>query len=77
MLASLEMALKHVVLLYGFYPRSRQGFCGNQLLHQILVNFGFQGVFWNRLDEQILKLTLDFQFHQDLIEKTKEQAVAN
>ena len=50
--------------------RSIQDFFGNQLLHQILVNFGFQGVFWNRLDEQILKLTLDFQWDQDLAEKT-------
>ena len=49
--------------------RSRQGFCGNQLLHQILVNFGFQGVFWNRLDEQNLKLTLGSQLDQDLVEK--------
>ena len=49
--------------------RSRQGFCGNQLLHQILVNFGFQGVFWNRLDEQNLKLTLGSQLDQDLAEK--------
>ena len=45
--------------------RSIQDFFGNQLLNQILVNFGFQGVFWNRLDEQILKLTLDFQFHKE------------
>ena len=50
--------------------RSIHDFFGNQLLHQILVNFGFQGVFWNRLDEQILKLTLDFQWDQDLAEKT-------
>ena len=61
-------ALKSCSLIFSS-TRSRQGFCGNQLLHQILVNFGFQGVFQNLLDEQILKLTLVSQFHQDLVEK--------
>ena len=61
-------ALKSCSLIFSS-TRSRQGFCGNQLLHQILVNFGFQGVFRNRLDEQILKLTLVSQFYLDLDEK--------
>ena len=63
-------ALKSCSLIFSS-TRSRQGFCGNQLLHQILVNFGFQGVFWNRLDEQNLKLTLGSQLDQDLAERKK------
>ena len=34
-----------------------------------MVKFGFQGEFWNRLDEANLKLTLVSQFDQDLVEK--------
>ena len=49
-------AIKLCSLIFS-KTRSRQGFCGSQFLHQILVNFGFKGVFWNCLDEQILKLT--------------------
>ena len=62
-------AIKLCSLIFS-KTRSRQGFCGSQFLHQILVKFAFQGVFWNCLDEQILKLTLGFQWNQDLAEKT-------
>ena len=34
-------------------------------LRQNLVNFNFQGVFWNPQDVQISKLSLDLNFEQD------------
>ena len=33
-------------------------------------------MFWNPLDKPIQKLSFGIQFHQDLMEKTKEQADA-
>ena len=43
---------------------------------QFLTKLSFQGVFWNPLDKPIQKLSFGIQFHQDLMEKTKEQADA-
>ena len=40
-------------------------------LRQNLVNFNFQGVFWNPQDVQISKLSLDLKFEQDLKEILK------
>ena len=34
-------------------------------LRQNLVNFNFQGVFWNPQDEQNSKLSLDLHFDKD------------
>ena len=48
-----------------------------QFLIQFLTKFSFQGVFWNPLDELISKLLFGIHFHQDLMEKTKEEAAAN
>ena len=47
-----------------------------QFLIQFLTKLSFQGVFWNPLDKPIQKLSFGIQFHQDLMEKTKEQADA-
>ena len=40
-------------------------------LRQNLVNFNFQGVFWNPQDVQISKLSLDLNFEQDSKEISK------
>ena len=46
-----------------------------KFLSQNFIKFNIQGVFRNPQDEQIPKLSLEFQFDQDLIEKIRKHLV--